>query len=99
MTFFSPPTPSCESCPLLAQHYDCQNGIGLLALMHSTLQVLEKNKYMVPQEKAKTQADVKMDLDALFHLPAALRGSFTHISYLFPSHHSGVENAQSPGQH
>lgn len=71
------------------------NSTGLLALMHSVLQVLKKSKYTVPQEKAKTQADVKMDLDALFHLPAALRGSFLHISYLFPSHCSGAENAVS----
>lgn len=63
--------------------------------MHSILQVLKKSKYTVPQEKAKTQTDVKMDLDALFHLPAALRGSFLHISYLFLSHCSGVENAVS----
>lgn len=34
--------------------------------------IVEEEQLYSPLEKAKTQADVKTDLDALFHLPAAL---------------------------
>jgi len=66
------PTPSHERHPLLAQQCECQKGEGLLTLTHLILQLLEKSKYTVPPEKAKTRADVKTDLHALFHLAAAL---------------------------
>lgn len=52
--------------------------------MHSVLQLLEKPEYAVPQEKAKTQPEVRMDLDVLFYLPAVLQGGFTRILIFVP---------------
>lgn len=62
----------------------------LLALTHSVLQLLEKSKYTVLQENTKIQADVEIDLDALFHLPAALLRKL-YLYFNICSHFTAVD--------